>query len=338
MTLTKTFQLFVILSLLLLISTGCSRLPLTGKLPGNLVAEKISTVDDASPFAISPDGTVIACLHSGLKLVHLPTKELQEIPLKRAGQLAWSPLGSTLAATFYEKGESTIILFDQHGIQVAETVVAGDVTSLDWLSESELLAAALSITNYSFGSNYKSILYRWQPGSSLPVTQSLRDTTLQPSTMAMLQRHLAHGSMLDVYSPAGQILYMHPNDPPLFSPYYKLILRDLTTDREQELATPGFNSSGGRFFSDGKKVIYSDGNSQTFILSPFNGVSPKSVRTPGANLAVAPVGDYWFADGTLYQGESVVALLAPGGVARFSQDGRQLIIAVNGELYRLFGL
>jgi hypothetical protein len=328
----------MVFTLLLLVATGCSTLPISGPLPDNLNATKLTNIDEAAPFAISPSGNVVAYPDAGLKLLHLPTRERLEITPKRPEQLAWSPSGYSLAASFYHEGKSTITTFDQYGIQVAEAVVDGRITDLDWLSENELVAAAVSVTNYKFGSNYKSIIHRWQPGTNYPVTTALRDSTLQPSTMAMLLVLLERGPMLAVPPETGQILYMHPNDPPVFTPYYRLILRDLSNNRELEIAQLNLNSDGGRFSSNGELIFYGDGIATTTIYNPWTEETLGKINTRGKNLEISPSGNYWFADGALFRDKTLLTTLAPGGVARFTQDGRQLILAANGSLYLLSGL
>ncbi|HZV82200.1 MAG TPA: hypothetical protein VFF53_08540, partial [Geobacteraceae bacterium] len=157
-----------------LLQVGCSSLPITGQLPENLTAEKLADVDENSPLAISPDSKVLAMNSSGLKLFHLPTRQQVEVTDRSARKAAWSPFGYSLAASFKTGSKSSIITYDQYGIKVAEAEVDGEVTDLAWLSESEILAASVVITSYKFGSNFKTVLHRWQPGRTAPVSTPLR--------------------------------------------------------------------------------------------------------------------------------------------------------------------
>lgn len=338
MTQTRSLLLLFFIPLLLLLATGCSTLPISGPLPESLTATRIASIDEAAQFAVSPDGTVVAYPDAGLKLLHLPTRENLTITAERAELLAWSPFGASLAAAFFKEGNSTVIIYDQHGIKVTETIISGRLTDLDWLSENELVAAALSIKNYKFGSNYQSILHRWQPGRAEPTTTPLRDSTLQPASMAKLGTLLQRGPKLAIYPTGSQILYLHPVDPPLFTPYYKLILRDLASGQELEIAQLGLNSDGGRFTRHGEVVIYGDGHATTTLYDPWSEETVSKAATAGKNLAISPSGSYWFADGALHRGEKLVARLAPGGVARFTPDSRNLLVAANGALYLLSGL
>lgn len=331
---------FVLLAVVFSVAlAGCSGLPITGPLPDSLAAEKIASVDASSTsFAISPDGKAAAFADSGLKLLLIATGERVAVSPKSPRKLAWSPGGDILAATYGGGEKSSIVTYDRHGVRTAETEVEGVVTDLDWLSERELIAGARLVTRYKFGSNYKSIIHRWQPGISAPVITPLRDTTLQLKTTARWQALLDRGPMLDLSGSADYILYLHPYAPPLLTPYYRLIIRELATGREMEIATQGLNAGGGRFSADGETILYGDGVTRTTVYNPWTEETLGSRTSSGKNLALSPVDDYWFADGVLAIGGSPVASLTPGAVARFSPDGRELFVAGSGTLYRLSGL
>lgn len=322
-----------------MVAAGCSGLPISGPLPDSLAPEKIASVDASSTaFDISPDGKVAAFADSGLKILLITAGERVAVSPKSPRKLAWSPDGKILAATYGSGEKSSIVTYDRHGVRTAETEVEGVVTDLAWLSERELIAGALLVTRYKFGSNYKSIIQRWQPGISAPVSTTLRDTTLQLKTTARWQALLDRGPMLDLSGSADYILYLHPYDPPLLTPYYRLIIRELATGREMEIATQGLNAGGGRFSADGETVLYGDGMARTTVYNPWTEETLGSRRNNGKNLALSPVGNYWFADGVLAIGDTPVASLTPGAVARFSPDGRELFVAGSGTLYRLSGL
>ena len=97
-------------------------------------------------------------------------------------------------------------------------------------------------------------------------------------------------------------------------------------------------NSGGRFTADSELILYGDGTGKTTVYNPWTGETVSSFTTAGTNLEISPAGDYCFADGSLYHGGSRVTVLAPGGEARFTPDGRQLLLAANEDLYLLNGL
>lgn len=321
-----------------ILQSGCSTLPLTGKLPEGLAVEQLAEIDENSPMAVSPDGTVLAMVSSGLKLFHLPTGQQVDVAERSPRELAWSPYGYTLAASYTAGKKSTIVTYDQHGIKVAETGLDGEITHLSWLSETELLAASVEITGYKFGSNVMSVIHRWQPGSGAPKRIELKNTTLQPATASRWGSLLAGGPKVDVSRTADQILYLHPVEPPLFTPYMKLILRDLANGKEMEIAQVSLASHGGKFTADGEQVIYGDGTGTITRKNPWTGETVATIKGAGKGLAISPAGDYLFADGALHHNTGLLAMLAPGGTASFTPDGRQLLVAAEGDLYRLTGL
>src|SRR6185369_14203322 len=95
--------------------SACRTLPIDGKLPEGLSAEKIASVDNGSPLAVSPDGNVVALASSGLKMFHIALKEQIDLSENSPEKLAWSPLGNSLAALFRKEGKSIVIVYDQHG-------------------------------------------------------------------------------------------------------------------------------------------------------------------------------------------------------------------------------
>jgi len=317
---------------------GCQTLPLNGKLPDGLVAEKLTSVDKESPFALSPDSTVVAIVSSGLKMFHLPSREYLNLGESTPYKLAWSPLGNSLAALSAKKGESSIVVYDQQGFPVAETTVAARLTDLDWLSEDELLAGGVRIKSYKFGSNYQSLYFRWQPGRDLPTENSLRDTTLQPSTTAKWKTLFDRGPMLALSAQSGTLLYLHPFDPPMFTPYYKLIMKDLASGKELEIASLDFESAGGRFSADGERILYGDGKGTTLLYNPWSEELLHRTATAGRNPALSPEGENWACDGALFRSGAAVMPLAEGAVVQFSTDGSRAVIRSGSELYLLSGM
>lgn len=326
----------VFISLLFL--TACQTLPINGRLPDGLTAEKVASVDKGSAFAVSPDGNVVAIGSDGLTLLHIPSKETvplgERVPLK----LAWSPLGYSLAAIYAKAGQSSMIIYDQHGIQIAESAVKASLTSIGWLSEDELVAGGFRVASYKFGSNFQSLYYTWKPGRDKPIENSLRDTTLLPGTFARWKVLLERGPQLDLSARSGTLLYLHPIDPPLFSPYYKLIMKDLASGKELEVASVGFNSAGGRLSADGEKILYSDGSGTTLLYNPWTEEHLRKINTSGQSPALSPEGENWVSDGALFRKDGAVLPLADGAEAEFSLDGSRLMLRGGGALYLLSGL
>ena len=325
-----------VVSALALLS-ACRTLPIDGKLSEGLSAEKIASVDEDSPFAVSPDGNVVAMASSGLKMFHIALKEQIDLSGDSPVKLAWSPFGNSLAAIFRKDGQSTIKTYDQHGIPVAEASTDEALTDLGWLSEEELFAGGIKVKNYKFGSTYKSIFYRWSPGRSIPVASDLRDSAIQPSTFNRWKTAIERGPLIEPVGQSAQILYLHPVEPPLYPPYYKLIIKDIETGTELESANASLNSDGGSFSADGEFLLIGDGIGSSRLYNPWSEEILFNFATPGRNPSLSPDGVTWFADGTLFRISKMVTPLAPG-VARFTPDGSRLIIRSGGSLYLVAGL
>lgn len=318
--------------------TACQTLPLNGQLPGGLTAEKIASVDRGSVFALSPDGNVAAIVSDGLKLLHIPSKEHVSVAARNPLALAWSPLGYYLAALYAKDDASSIAIYDQYGIAIAEETFAARLTDLGWLSEDELAAGGVRIKSYKFGQNYQSLLFRWKPGRDRPAESALRDTTLQPATVAKAAPLLERGPMLAIAPQSGTLLYLHPVDPPVFTPYYKLIMKDIASGKEEEVAPVSFNCSGGKFSADGERILYADGNGTTLLYDPWSEEVIRKAGTSGKNPALSPEGENWIADGVLFRNDGATIPLAKEALARFSTDGSKVIIRSGSDLYKLSGL
>jgi hypothetical protein len=333
---TTIILIAALISLLLL--TACSTLPLNGSLPDGLIVEKIVAVDRGSAFALSPDTRLVAMVRKGLNLLHIPSKEY--IPLDKRAPLkqAWSPLGHSLAAIYATGNGSSIVIYDQHGTAIAEAPVDVRLTDLGWLSEEELVVGGVRIKTYKFGSNYQSLYFRWKPGQNMPVENRLRDTTLQSSTVAQWKALLQRGPLLDLTPQSGALLYLQPVDPPLFTPYYKLIINDLASGKELEVASVSLNSDGGRFSADGERILYADGSGTTLLYNPWTEETLRKTNSSGRNPALSPEGENWIVDGMLFRKNGAVIPLAEDAGAQFSPDGSKALIGVGGDLYLLTGL
>jgi len=322
----------------LLFLTACSTLPLNGKLPDGLTAEKIVSVDKGSAFALSPDAKLVGMVSDGLKLLHVPSKEHipldKRVPLK----LAWSPRGQSLAALFVKDDGSSIVIYDQYGTALAEEPFTVRLTDIAWLSEDELVAGGVRIKSYKFGHNYKSLYFRWKPGRDMPTENELRDTTLQPATVAKAQSYLDRGPMLKLSPQSATLLYLHPVDPPVFTPYYKLIMKDLASGKELEIASVSFSSAGGSFSADGERILYADGNGTTSLYNPWTEETLRKTSTPGSNPALSPEGENWISDGAFFRKNGAAIPLAEGAEAQFSLDGSRIMIRGGSDLYLLTGL
>lgn len=321
-----------------LLAAACSTLPMRGGLAEGVTATRLAKVDKASPFALSPDGTVVAMVSSGLKLYHTVFKE--EILLEGGAPiaLAWSPRGFFLAAVFARGDESRIVIYNQYGTPIAEEVLKARLSSVSWLSDDELIAGGARVKSYTFGVNYQSLFYRWQPGRGLPVEKLLRDSTLRQTTVDGAKPAFERGPMIDIARQSAVLLYLHPVDPPVFTPYYRLIVRDLESGSELEAASVSLNSGGARFSADGERILYSDGSGSTVLYNPWTETVLRKSRAQGLNPALSPEGENWFSDGAYFRKDGSAMLLAQGAEAEFSRTGDSIIYRDGEELTLIAGI
>lgn len=317
---------------------ACSTTPIKRALPEGLTLDAVATIDKGTPFAVSPDSNLVALVRNSLQYYHAPSKEYLPVDERVPVKLAWSTRGFSLAALYVHGDEGRIVVYNQNGILLAETPVHARLTGLSWLSDDELLVAGNRTKAYKFGVTYQSLVFRWEPGRDLPTEQVLRDTTLRVQTYAAWKDVLDHGPILATPSQSPVILYLHPIDPPMFTPYYRLIMRDLDSRKEQEIASVGFNSGGGRFSADGEKILYGDGSGTTFLLNPWTEEVLARLPYPGIRLAFSPEGESWIIDGAVSINSNMVTSMSSGVEAEFFRDGSTIYFRDGVELYSLSGI
>lgn len=320
----------LLLLLLLWLLAGCAG-PLTGQLPPGSALDAIAAAEPGTPFAVAPDGERLALVRDGLRLRDPASGETLLAPEPPAA-LAWSPDGERLAAAF-PGGEGSRLRIYAGARLEREAEVAGRVGRLLWHPDGDLLTVATTLEVFSFGAGHRTVLLRWG-GEGDPGSVPLHDVTLKPRTVLLWGEALyrmAHPAL----SPDGdELLYARLHDPPEFDPYLKLVLRNLGTGNEREVARVPLSSGGARFVP-GEAVLYGDGAGRTARLDPWTGAESAAWDLPGRALALSPGGRYLLLDGRLHRDGAEIAVLAAGegqfaAGALYFRDGRRL--------YRLSGL
>lgn len=317
--------------------TGCAHLPMTGALPDGARITEVARVDAAAPFALDPQGELIAYGSAGLTLKELGSGHDRPVAAPAPTALAWSPDGKQLAASFLLGEESVLKLCDRQGGVLKETRLAGRVKSLVWRSSTEILAFAVQQRNFSFGSRLTELLYRWD-GTGKPAETILHETTLMPATLRrwgdMLLRPLTFS-----LSPLGdEILYPRLHAPPLFTPYLQLVLRNLDGGAELEVAEVSLHSAGGAFSGDGEWLLYGDGEGESRLFDPWGKQLLAAFPTPGRSVALSPSGRYLLLDGRLYRDGKEIASFPAASAGAFSATGGRLLIRYGERLYLVNGL
>lgn len=321
---------------LFLVTAGCAHLPVTGTLPEGARLTEVARVATGGPFALDPQGERLAFGADGLTVKDLATGVERHVGSPAPTALAWAPGGARLAASFPRGEESILRLYDRQGGLQEEVPLAGVVTSLAWRSPTEILAFAVHRQTFRFGGEMAEILYRWD-GTGKPTATPLADTTLMPATLRKW------GKVLDrpltfALSPLGdEILYPRLHDPPAFTPYLRLVVRDLESGAEREVAEVSLHSGGAVFSGDGERVLFGDGVGESRLFDPWRKRQYVSLPVPGRTIALSPSGRYLLIDGHLYRDGRETTTFPSASAGAFSAGGK-LVVRYGERLYLVAGL
>jgi len=315
--------------------SGCASLPLKGEIPSGFSLTRLAAIDENAPFAPSPSGNEIAFGRGGVKVLRVVSKEVQSLNSERPSALAWSPGGKRLAAAFAAESGSALRIYDFDGGVSAETQLDGFVNDIAWSSENDLLALSVTLKVYSFAGDYTVLLWGWN-GVGTPSKSVIGNTSLKPQTLKRLGDAVYRTARMDLSPFGDEILYTRLQDPPVFTPYLKNIVRHLETGAETDL----FDSPKvvrGAFLPDGETLLLGDGSRGLYRVVPRETVVVEEIPSPGIRLDISPSGRYLLADGRLYDEKENILEFLPGTTGRFSGEGR-LFVRTGSSLWLLEGL
>lgn len=331
-----TFAHMVLCILVLLVTGGCARLPVVGELPQGVQISRLGEIEGATVFDWHPDGARIAIAAEILGIHDTATKELKVLAMEKPEALAWKADGVRLAAAFSREQQTMLRLYDQHGVMIAGTAVDGYVTTLAWLGSGEVLAGALTLERLSFGTIVKQILYQWN-GTGKPAATVISETTVRPF-IGRWPRQVLYGTFTFSVSPLGEeIVYSRLQDPPQFSPYLKIIIRQMKDGAEMEAATAAVGSGTPIYSADGESIIYGDRGS-IHNFDPWQQKDLTTLQSPGRSIALSPGGKFALIDGHLNREGKELVVFPPLSNGRFSPDGKSLVLGLEGHLYLVSGL
>ena len=335
---TKLRAIALLLSLLLCSLTGCATTSLpSSALPDGYSIKSLAKVDAGTPFALNRTGAVAAVAENNLRFIDPSGGPGRIIAPAPATELSFSPDGSRLAAVFAAKPQSVLQLFDLEGKLLAETIIRGRVTSVAWRSENDLLASALEIKKFTFGSELISTLYRWDTVTP-PVATPLSDVTVRPK-VAKLPEATLLSSLTMVLSPYGdEVAYSTLKDPPLFTPYLRIAVRHLESGEERKVAEIGIGSGGPWYAPDGASLLVGDARALSRRLTVPEGKEIDAWPTPGDRITGSPSGTYLLLDDRLYRGGREILSFPHDSIGAFLPDGSGLAISYQGTLFLVTGL
>lgn len=317
--------------------TGCTTLTHGAPpLPDGFTIREVARADAGAPFAVSRAGALAAVQRGTIAWID-PEGAARAIAQGSASALSFSPSGQRLAAALPGEEKTVLRLFDREGKVLGETTVPERITSLAWRSETQLLAAGLGITRFSFGSGLASRLYQWD-GNTPPAGTTMSDVTVR-APLAKLPEETLQKTLLLALSPYGdEIAYSALKDPPVFTPFLKISVRHLESGAEKEVGKTSVGSGGVLFTPDGESLLVSDAQALTRRLTIPDGRETDAWPSPGSHPALSPSGSHVFLDGRLYQGGRSIASFAPQARGAFLPDGSGLAISCDGRLYLVSGL
>jgi hypothetical protein len=334
--------LALLLCLFLGTLTGCAALtppialPST-PLPDGFAVKRVARADLGAPFALSRSGAIVTVAEGTLQFVDPAGGPGRSIAPAPASQLSFSPSGERLAAAFSTADRSLLQLFDLQGKILAEAIIPGRVTSVLWRSERELLATALEIKKFSFGSELISLLYRWDTVAP-PVATRLGDVTVRPRVANLPEADLTRSLNLALSPYGDEIVYSSLTDPPLFTPYLRIALRHLESGAEREVAKTGIGSGSPLYAPDSQSLVVGDTHSLTRQVALPGGREINAWPAPGDHAALSPSGSYLLLDGHLYQEGRDVVLFPSKSVGTFLPDGSGIAISHENSLFLVTGL
>jgi len=327
----------LLLSLFLATLTGCAATLPTSPLPDGFAVKTFTKVDSGKPFAVNRTGVFAAVVEGSVQVIDPAGGPGRVIAPAPATGFNFSPDGTRLAALFATADQSLLRIFDLQGKLLGETLISGRVTSLAWRSDKELLATALTIKKFSFGSEFTSVLYRWDTVTP-PLATPLSDVTVRPFVAKLPEAELSR-SLTMALSPYGdEISYSALKDPPLYTPYLRIAVRHLETGAERTVAETGIGSGGPVYMPDGESVLTGDTRALTHQWSLAEGREMNAWPTAGNRIALSPSGSYLLLEGSLYQGGREIASFPKESIGVFLPDGSGLALSARGFLFLVSGL
>lgn len=321
---------------LMILLSGCAQLPIAGSEAARLTSISVARIDSEPLFSAAPGGKQVAFSSEGVRVATLPSGESRTLSAERPLAFAWSADGGKLAVAFGRGKDSWITVYGVNGVPVAETKAAGSVVAIFWPESDALLVVSMEMETYKFGTSCREVLLRWQLAGT-PERTVLHDVTLKPYTV----RKWGDGFLMHAISPAisplgDELVYGRIQDPPAFDAYLTVIVRNISSGAEREIARTGITDGIARFSADSEGLFMSGSNGHIRLVAAWSGAEKQAAPFSGRSLAVSPDGHHLLVDGRLLNDGREVALFPPRTTGEFLDDGR-LLVADNGTLFLVSG-
>ncbi len=211
--------------------------------------------------------------------------------------------------------------------------MTGHVGDLAWVSDAELLMAAVDLQEYSFGGNYRVILYRWQQNEELQ-SDVLADTSPLTAHLELLGDAVFDSVHMRISPYRDEIMFTRLVMPPNAEMHYKLVVRHLTTGAENIIAKLPLKTAGGRYLQSGKRIFFSDGLYQSINRSIW-GTDAYETYPPGRHVEISPGGRYKIIDRSFLRDRDLMFTFNDIDAAAFSPTGRSLIFTSGRGVFEI---
>ena len=328
----RLVHLFACCFLISLLSSACS--PVRPFAEPETSAESthvLTKIATGGVFAPDSRGERVALARDGLLLVLVEQNRELHLAAETPLALAWSADGEQFAAAFQDGQRSRLVVYDVNGQELRSATVEGRATQLRWTPEGELLVLTIRLKVFSFGVNQRALLFHLDPQGDV-TEQPLFDGTLKLKTVTDYGEDLYRFFRFDLAPLGDEIVYTRLSDPPVIRKSIKLIHQHLDVGVARQVYDLPLEAGGIFWSADNETLWLSNGSSGTFRYNLWLDRVEEERPLPGRHLAVSRSAEMQYVDGRLYRDGALITQLRDGR-ARFSADGRVLLIADGEQLY-----
>lgn len=322
--------LFTLLSL-----AGCAA-TLPAQLPAGFQVKPVGRSDAGTPFDVGAKGALAAVAQGAVELTDAQGMK-RKVADEAATAISFAPAGDKVALALPAQSATLLRILDVSGRTIGETKVAGKVISIAWRSDNELLAGILRINKFSFGSQVTTHLLQWD-GKGAPVDTTMIDVTLRPHVANLPDDVLFNQLYIAVSPYRDEIAFASLKDPPLFSPYLKVLVRHLDSGSGYEVGDAPLGAGKVFYTPDGESLIFANSVETTQRVSLPERKELESWDSPMINPAVSPSGNCVLLNGHLYRKGKDIATFPPDAKGSFLPDGSGLVLSYQGKLFQVSGL
>lgn len=335
----KTVFLRCLLLIVSLFFAACAQapraLPLSSSAP--LLAQPLfAAPQDPFDVALNNSGSYLALAGKNLELYDLQSGAHQTLLAQRVDALCWSYDGNFLAVAVQKANQSVLTIYTAVGRLQTEHSVPGRVSRLQWLKEQPLVASLLEHKTYKFGTHLKASLAQVDRQGSMEILP-LYETTINPATAARLGENLFRLFATDLSALGDEVLYARIFAPPAFAAQRRILIRNLASGAERQLAEISLEKGGARLLADGETALVFNGSNQVEQLELWQEAQKASFAATDFSYNAAS--DWLILDDHLQSRDKQFLLnLPPLAQHWFSANGQHGALNSDGYLYLLANL